>query len=404
MPNALPPLSQRIELLAESATLAAAQRVRELQSQGLDVLSLTVGEPDFATPDHIAEAAIAAIRAGHTQYPPVPGIMPLRQAISDKLARENGLRYRPEQIVVSTGAKQCLYNALVAVLDADSEVIIPAPFWVSYVPMTLLAGARPVVVPTTAASGYKLTPELLRQTLTPRTRLLMLCTPSNPTGAVYTTEELAALAEVLATRPDVWVLSDEIYEHLIYEGVHLSPATFSALADRTIIVNGVSKAFAMTGWRIGWMAAPAPVAAAATKVQGQVTSGANHIAQYAALAAINGPLDAVVEMREAFRKRRALVADLAREHMPQARFDVPPGAFYLFMDVSDYLAPDRRTPEGQPLASGDDLARYLLDQALVSTVGGESFGAPGHLRCSYAASEAVLRECFTRMGAALAKL
>ncbi len=392
----------RLAALAESQTLALAKRVRALRAAGRDIISLTLGEPDFDTPDFIREAAIAAIREGFTHYPPVAGIAELRAAAAEVFTRRNGLLgIAAENVVVSTGAKQSLLNALMAVVNPGDEVILIAPYWVSYVPMVHMAEGRPVIVNTDASTGFALTPEALEAAITPRTRMVMLNSPNNPTGAMITRPEMDALVAVLARHPQVYVLSDEIYELIAYDAAHVSPGAYAELAGRVITVNGMSKAYAMTGWRVGLMAAPLPIAAACEKYQGQVTSGTSSISQRAALAALTGDLAPTRAMAETFRRRRDLLAAELRQHVPAWTFTVPKGAFYLFPNVSAHLG--RRTPRGQVLATADALAEYLLDHG-VSTVPGSANGVEGYLRLSYACSDAELRGAVQRIAGALAQL
>ncbi len=394
-------ISQRVQSLAASQTLAMSQKSSELRARGVDVINLSVGEPDFPTPQHIKDAAVAAIADNFTFYTPVPGYLSLRRAIADKLARENGLSYAPEQIVVSTGAKQALCNVILSTVNPGDEVIIPTPAWVSYVEMVKLAEGVTVEVPAGIDTDFKITPAQLEAAITPRTRMLLMCSPSNPTGSVYTPEELRALVDVLARHPQVIVMADEIYEHINYTGSFTSLGSFAEIADRTVIINGVSKAYAMTGWRIGYCAAPLAIAKACTKLQGQYTSGASSIAQKAAEAAYTGPQDCVAEMRAAFRRRRDLVVDLASK-IPGFRVNEPQGAFYLFPEVSAVLG--RHTPDGRLIATSGDVAMYLLEDAHVATVDGAAFCAPGYIRFSYATSDDNLRAAMERIAAAVAAL
>ncbi len=378
-----------------------SQRSRELQAQGVDVINLSVGEPDFFTPDHIKAAAKAAIDANFSFYSPVPGYLSLRQAICAKLKRENGLDFDPSQIVCSNGAKQAVCNVLMSIIGADDEVIVPAPYWVSYVEMIKLAEGTPMVVHTTMENGFKLTPEQLAAAITPRTKALILCSPSNPTGSVYTHDELAALAAVLANCPNIIIISDEIYEHINYAGRHESIAQFEAVRNRVAVVNGVSKAYAMTGWRLGWVAAPLWIAKACAKLQGQYTSGASSIAQKAAEAAYNGSQQCVADMRDAFRRRRDLVLTLVAD-IPGLRLDKPMGAFYVFPECKSFFG--KNTADGRKIETATDLAMYLLDEAHVACVSGAAFGTPDFLRFSYATSDDKLTEAFARIKQALAKL
>ncbi len=393
-------ISTRVNNLAQSQTLAMSQKSNELKAQGIDVINLSVGEPDFNTPDHIKEAAKRAIDDNFSFYSPVPGYMSLRKAVSEKLLRENGVSFRPEQIVVSGGAKQALCNVILATVNPGDEVIIPTPAWVSYVEMVKLAEGKNVLVPAGIESDFKITPSQLEAAITPRTRMLLLCSPSNPTGSVYTKEELAALVDVLSRYPDIIVLADEIYEHINYTGSFTSLASFEAIADRTVVVNGVSKAYAMTGWRIGYCAAPLAIAKACTKLQGQYTSGASSIAQKAAEAAYTGSQQCVEDMRLAFERRRNLVVRLARE-IPGLKVNEPNGAFYLFPEVSSYFG---KSCGDRKINDASDLAMYLLDVGHVATVSGDAFCAPGYIRLSYATSDENIAEAMKRIAEALSKL
>lgn len=393
-------ISTRVNNLAQSQTLAMSQKSNELKAQGIDVINLSVGEPDFNTPDHIKEAAKRAIDDNFSFYSPVPGYMSLRKAVSEKLLRENGVSFRPEQIVVSGGAKQALCNVILATVNPGDEVIIPTPAWVSYVEMVKLAEGKNVLVPAGIESDFKITLSQLEAAITPRTRMLLLCSPSNPTGSVYTKEELAALVDVLSRYPDIIVLADEIYEHINYTGSFTSLASFEAIADRTVVVNGVSKAYAMTGWRIGYCAAPLAIAKACTKLQGQYTSGASSIAQKAAEAAYTGSQQCVEDMRLAFERRRNLVVRLARE-IPGLKVNEPNGAFYLFPEVSSYFG---KSCGDRKINDASDLAMYLLDVGHVATVSGDAFCAPGYIRLSYATSDENIAEAMKRIAEALSKL
>ena len=393
-------ISDRVQSLSPSQTLAMSQKSNELKAQGIDVINLSVGEPDFNTPDHIKEAAKRAIDENFTFYTPVPGYMSLRKAIADKLKNENGLDYAPEQIVVSGGAKQSLCNVILSVINPGDEVIIPTPAWVSYVEMVKLAEGTNVLVPASIEQDFKVTPAQLEAAITPKTRMVLICSPSNPTGSVYTKEELKGLVDVLAKYPDVLVLADEIYEHINFTGEFTSLGSFPEIADRTIIVNGVSKAYAMTGWRIGFIAAPLWVAKATNKLQSQYTSGASSIAQKAAEAAYVGPQDCIEEMRVAFQRRRDLVVSLARE-IPGIKVNEPQGAFYLFPEVSSYFG---KKYGDKVINNAADLAMYLLEEGHVATVDGEAFCLPGYIRLSYATSDDNIREAMKRIADALAKL
>ncbi len=393
-------VSNRVQSLAPSQTLAMSQKSNELKAQGVDVINLSVGEPDFNTPEHIKEAAKRAVDENYTFYTPVPGYMTLRKAISEKLKKENGVDFAPEQIVVSGGAKQSLCNVVLSVINPGDEVIIPTPAWVSYVEMVHLAEGKNVLVPATIEQDFKITPEQLRAALTERTRLIIFCSPSNPTGSVYSREELAELVKVLADYPDVLVLADEIYEHINFTGSFTSLASFPEIADRVCIVNGVSKAYAMTGWRIGFLAAPLWLARATNKLQSQYTSGASSIAQKAAEAAYTGSQECVEVMRKAFERRRDLVVGLART-IPGWKVNNPQGAFYLFPEVSSYFG----KRYGDTVINNDsDLAMYLLEEGHVATVAGSAFCTPGYIRLSYATSDDNIREAMRRIEAALAKL
>ncbi len=390
-------ISPRVKALAVSQTLAMSQKSAELKAQGIDIINLSVGEPDFNTPDHIKQAGIKAIEENYSFYSPVPGYMSLRKAIADKLSRENGLSFEPAQIVVGNGAKHSLCNVIMATVAPGDEVIIPTPAWVSYVEMVKLAEGKSVLVPTGLEQNFKITPAQLEAAITPRTTAIILCSPSNPTGSVYTREELQSLVDVLARHPQVLVIA----EHINYTGGDfVSLASFPEIADRTVVINGVSKAYAMTGWRIGYCAAPLEIAKAVTKLQGQFTSGASSIAQKAAEAAYTGPQDCVEEMRRAFERRRDLVVRLARE-IPGLGVNEPQGAFYLFPEVSAYIG---RSFGDRVIKDSGDLAMYLLDEAHVATVDGAAFCAPGYIRLSYATSDENIVEAMRRIAAALAKL
>ena len=393
-------ISDRIKRMAASQTLAMSQKSSELRAAGVDVINLSVGEPDFNTPDHIKAAAKKAVDDNYTRYPPVPGYMDLREAIAKKLKQENGLDFSPAQVVVSGGAKQSLSNIILSCINPGDEVIIPVPAWVSYIEMVKLADGVNVLVPAGIENDFKITPEQLEQAITPRSRMLLLCSPSNPSGSVYSRQELEGLVAGLARHPEITVLSDEIYEHINYTGSFTSMASFPEIADRTVIVNGVSKAYAMTGWRVGFMAGPLALAKAVTKLQGQTTSGISSIAQRAALAAYTGSQECVVEMREAFRRRRDLVVAMARE-IPGLKVNEPQGAFYLFPEVSAYIG--KRFGD-KVIADDNDLCMYLLEEAHVATVSGSAFCLPGYIRLSYAASDEALAEALRRIAKALAAL
>ncbi|MCQ2350350.1 MAG: pyridoxal phosphate-dependent aminotransferase [Paludibacteraceae bacterium] len=394
-------LSPRLESLSESATLAMSQKSNELKAQGIDIVNLSVGEPDFFTPKHIKDAAKQAVDNNFSFYSPVPGYMPLRQAISAKLKNENGLDYEPAQIICSNGAKQSVCNVLLALIGAGDEVIIPAPYWVSYAEMVKLAEGKNVIVPTGIEQNFKMTAAQLEAAITPKTKALILCSPSNPTGSVYTKEELQALANVISKHPNIYVISDEIYEHINYVGKHQSIAQFPEIKDRVVIVNGVSKAYAMTGWRLGWIAAPLWITKACNKLQGQYTSGASSIAQKAAEAAYTGSQDCVEEMRQAFERRRNLIFELFSQ-IPGLQLSKPEGAFYIFPKCSSFFG--KKTPKGDTINSAADLAMYLLTEGHVACVGGASFGAPEYIRMSYATSDDNIRKAAQRIKDALANL
>ena len=397
----MPQLSLRLQRLAPSATLAMSQKSSEMKARGIDVINMSVGEPDFNTPDHIKEAAKRAVDENYSRYSPVPGYQDLRQAISDKLRRENQLEYSPAEILVSNGAKQSVCNTVMALVNPGDEVIIPAPYWVSYPQMVLLAGGEPVFVEATFDQNFKMTPEQLEKAITPKTRMLILCSPSNPTGSVYNKEELRALANIILKHDDLYVLADEIYEHINYVGRHESIAQFPGMKERTIVVNGVSKAYAMTGWRIGYIAAPEWIVKGCNKLQGQYTSGPCSVSQKAAEWAYTQSQECVEEMRQAFQRRRDLIVDLARQ-IPGLEVNVPEGAFYLFPKCSAFYG--RLAPNGSPVNNSTDLAMYLLEEAHVATVGGDAFGDPDCFRMSYATSDDNIREAIRRIAEALAKL
>ena len=393
-------LSDRINRLAPSATLAMSQKSSEMKAQGVDVINLSVGEPDFNTPAHIKEAAKKAIDENYSRYSPVAGYASLREAVVRKLKRENGLSYTPAQISVSNGAKQGVCNTVMTLVNPGDEVIIPAPYWVSYPQMVKLAGGTPVIVNTGFAQDFKMKPEQLEAALTPRTRLLILCSPSNPTGSVYSKEELKALADVVLSHEDVYVLADEIYEHINYTGRHESIAQFAGMQERAIIVNGVSKAYAMTGWRIGYIAAPEWIVKGCNKLQGQYTSGPCSVSQKAAEAAYNSDQSCVEEMRLAFERRRNLIVSLAKD-VPGLEVNCPQGAFYLFPKCSSFYG---KSYGSYTVNSSTDLAMYLLDEAHVATVGGDAFGDPECFRMSYATSDDNIKEAMRRIKEALGKL
>ena len=400
----MPQLSNRLQRLAPSATLAMSQKSAEMKAQGIDVINMSVGEPDFNTPDHIKEAAKQAVDQNYSRYSPVPGYPELRRAIVDKLKKENSLDYTLNEVLVSNGAKQSVCNTVMALVNPGEEVIIPAPYWVSYPQMVLLAGGMPVVVEATFEQNFKMTAEQLEAAITPKTRMVILCSPSNPTGSVYNKEELRALAEVILKHDDLYVLADEIYEHINYVGRHESIAQFPGMKERTILVNGVSKAYAMTGWRIGYIAAPEWIVKGCNKLQGQYTSGPCSVSQKAAEFAYTQSQECVEQMRQAFERRRNLIVDLAKD-IPGLEVNVPEGAFYLFPKCSSFygsVCSSGATPK--TIANSTDLALYLLEEAHVATVGGDAFGDPDCFRMSYATSDDNIREAMRRIKEALAKL
>ena len=393
-------LSDRLQRLAPSATLAMSQKSSEMKAQGIDVINLSVGEPDFNTPDHIKAAAKKAIDDNYSRYSPVPGYPDLRKAISAKLKNENGLDYGVNEILVSNGAKQSVCNTVMALVNDGDEVIIPAPYWVSYPQMAKLAGGVPVIVNAGFEQNFKITPEQLEAAITPKTRLLILCSPSNPTGSVYSKAELEGLARVIKSHEDMFVLADEIYEHIIYTGRHESIAQFEGMKERTILVNGVSKAYAMTGWRIGFIAAPEWIVKGCNKLQGQYTSGPCSVSQKAAEAAYASGQECVEQMRQAFQRRRDLIVKLAGD-IPGLEVNVPEGAFYVFPKCSRFFGKS----DGQTtISSSTDFAMYLLEKAHVATVGGDAFGDPDCFRMSYATSEDNIIEAMKRIKQALAAL
>ncbi len=394
-------LSNRLQRLAPSATLAMSQKSAEMKAQGIDVINMSVGEPDFNTPDHIKEAAKQAIDQNYSRYSPVPGYPELRKAIVDKLKGENGLDYSVNEILVSNGAKQSVCNTVMALVNPGEEVIIPAPYWVSYPQMVLLAGGTPVIVNATFEQNFKMTPEQLEAAITPKTRMIILCSPSNPTGSVYNKDELRALANIILKHNDLYVLADEIYEHINYVGHHESIAQFPGMKERTIIVNGVSKAYAMTGWRIGYIAAPEWIVKGCNKLQGQYTSGPCSVSQKAAEAAYVESQQCVEQMRQAFERRRDLIVSLARQ-IKGLEVNVPEGAFYLFPKCSAFYG--TTAPDGSAIGNSTDLAMYLLKEAHVATVGGDAFGDPDCFRMSYATSDENIREAIRRIAEALGRL
>jgi aspartate aminotransferase len=396
-------LSDRINLLAESETLAMTRRSRELRAQGIDVINLSIGEPDFDTPDHVKEAAKEAIDQNYSHYTPVPGYPELRQAIAKKLKRDNNLEYTPEQIVVSTGAKQSLANAILCLVNPGQEVLIPAPYWVSYKEIIKLAGAKGVYIDSSIQTDFKVTAENIEAAITPNTKLFIFSSPCNPSGTVYSLDELKAFAEVFARHPQVFIISDEIYENINFIGKHHSIAGFDEIHDRVILINGLSKGFAMTGWRLGYMAASKEIAKACDKLQGQITSATCSITQRAAIVAMNTDptqSDEIKLMVDAFRYRRDLAISLLRE-IPGIKLNVPDGAFYLFPEVTSYYG---KSFGERIILSGSDLCDYLLDTAFVAIVPGAAFGSPDCIRISYATSEDTLREAIRRISEALSKL
>ncbi|WP_396155977.1 pyridoxal phosphate-dependent aminotransferase [Flavobacterium macrobrachii] len=391
-------LSDRINNLSTSQTLAMAALARELKAQGKDIISLSLGEPDFNTPDFIKEAAKKAIDENYSTYSPVDGYMELKEAICRKFKRDNNLDYKPANIVVSTGAKQSLYNVAQCMINDGDEVILPAPFWVSYSEIIKMSGGIPVEVPTSIENDFKITPEQLESAITPKTKMIWYSSPCNPSGSVYSREEFTAIAEVLKKYPNIYVVADEIYEHINFSGTFCSMASIPGMFERTITVNGVAKAFAMTGWRIGYIGAPEFIAKACTKMQGQVTSGANSIAQRATITAVDADPSVLNEMVAAFKSRRDLVVGLIKE-IPGLKINVPEGAFYVFPDVSSFFG---KTLRGTLINNADDFSMYLLSEANVATVTGDAFGNPNCIRFSYATSEEQLTEAMRRIKEALA--
>ncbi len=393
-------ISKRVQSLSVSQTLAMAQKSRELKEQGIDVISLSLGEPDFNTPDDIKEAAKKAIDENYSFYPPVPGYNDLRKAISEKFEKENNLKYSSEQIIVSAGGKHTLINILLSVVDPGDEVILLAPYWVSYLDQIIFCEGKPVIVQTKIESDFKVTPAQLEKAITPLTRVLIFNSPSNPTGMVYTREEMASIVSVIEKYPHILIISDEIYEHITFCGKHISMASFTSITDRVVTVNGVSKGYAMTGWRIGYMGAPLWLAKACNKLQGQFTSGVCSIAQRAALAAVTSKTDSKEKMKEAFLRRRDLICGLLKE-VKGLNVRVPQGAFYVMPDVSSFLG---KTFNGVTIKDSDDMALYLLSEARVAVVGGGAFGAPDCIRISYATSDEKIIEAVQRIKEALEKL
>lgn len=393
-------LSHRLKLFTESQTLMMAKLSRELKSKGIDIINLTLGEPDFTTPEHIKKAAKEAIDQNYSYYTPVVGYLDLREAICRKLKRENNLEYTPEQIVVSTGAKQSIANAILSTINPGDEVLVPTPYWVSYSEMIKFAEGKPVFIPATVDAHFKITAEQLEAAITPKTKMFIFSSPCNPTGSVYNKEELASFVKVLEKYPDIWIISDEIYEHINYLSAHESIAQFESIKERTIVINGLSKAFAMTGWRLGYMASNKELAKACDKIQGQFTSATSSISQRAAIAALDGELKPTLEMRAAYKKRRDLVYDLLKE-IPGMKTNLPDGAFYFFPDISYFFG---KKHEGGTIETAEDLCMYLLHDAHVSLVTGAAFGSPNNIRFSYASSEEILREGMKRIKESLAKL
>jgi aspartate aminotransferase len=391
-------LSDRINKLSTSQTLAMAALARELKAQGKDIISLSLGEPDFNTPDFVKEAAKKAIDENYSTYSPVEGYLDLKEAICRKFKRDNNLDYKPSNIVVSTGAKQSLYNIAQVMLNDGDEVILPAPYWVSYYEIIKMAGGIPIEVPTSVESDFKITPEQLEKAITPKTKMIWYSSPCNPSGSVYNRDELTALAKIIEKHPNIFIVSDEIYEHINFSGTFCSIASIPGMFERTITVNGVAKAFAMTGWRIGYIGAPEFIAKACTKIQGQVTSGANSIAQRATITAVDADPSVLNDMVAAFKSRRDLVVGLVKD-IPGFKLNIPEGAFYVFPDVSYYFG---QTLRGQLIKNADDFSMYLLSEATVATVTGDAFGNPNCIRFSYATSEALLTEAMKRIKEALA--
>ncbi|WKN45286.1 pyridoxal phosphate-dependent aminotransferase [Tunicatimonas pelagia] len=395
------PLSERIQKLAESATIAMAQKAREYKAKGINVISLSLGEPDFKTPQHIQEAAKAAIDEGkYFGYSPVPGYLDLRQAIADKLQRDNNLTYSPNQIVVSTGAKQSIANVFMCLLNPGDEVIVYAPYWVSYAEIIKVAEGVPVPIVGTLENNFKATTEQLKEAITSRTKAVIFSSPSNPTGSVFTREEMEAMADVLRQHPNIYVVADEIYEFINFQNEHVSIAALPGMYDNTVTINGFSKGYAMTGWRLGYIAAPEWIAKACGKIQGQFTSGPNSITQRAAIAALTGDMSSTQEMKAAYQRRRDLVLELLQD-VPGVETYVPTGAFYLFPDISAYFG---KSDGETTIENASDLCMYILNKAHVSLVTGEAFGAPNCIRMSFAASDEQLKEAIGRIKEALSQL
>ena len=393
-------LSDRLNRLAPSATLAMSQRSNEMMAQGINVINMSVGEPDFMTPDYVKEAGKKAIDDNFSKYSPVPGYLSLRKAIANKLKRENNLNYSASEVIVGTGGKQGVCNTILALVNPGDEVIIPAPYWVSYPQMVKLAGGEPVIVPAGIEQDFKVTADQLKAAITSKTKLIILCSPSNPTGSVYTKEELEALSKIVLEHNNLFVLSDEIYEHINYVGCHASIAACEGMKERTIICNGVSKAYAMTGWRLGWVAAPEWIIKGLNKLQGQYTSGTSSVSQMAALAAYEGDQGCVEDFREAFQRRRDLIVSLAKE-VPGLEVNVPEGAFYLFPKCSSYFG---KTDGKHVINNSTDFTLYLLEEGHVATVAGDAFGSPDYFRMSYATSDDNIIEALSRIKDVLLKL
>ena len=393
-------LSDRLNRLAPSATLAMSQRSNEMMAQGINVINMSVGEPDFMTPDYVKEAGKKAIDDNFSKYSPVPGYLSLRKAIANKLKRENNLNYSASEVIVGTGGKQGVCNTILALVNPGDEVIIPAPYWVSYPQMVKLAGGVPVIVPAGIEQDFKITADQLKAAITSKTKLIILCSPSNPTGSVYTKEELEALAKIVLEHNNLFVLSDEIYEHINYVGCHASIAACEGMKERTIICNGVSKAYAMTGWRLGWVAAPEWIIKGLNKLQGQYTSGTSSVSQMAALAAYEGDQGCVEDFRKAFQRRRDLIVSLAKE-VPGLEVNVPEGAFYLFPKCSSFFG---KTNGKYVINNSTDFALYLLEEGHVATVAGDAFGSPDYFRMSYATSDDNIIEALSRIKDVLSKL
>jgi aspartate aminotransferase len=393
-------LSNRVKSLSVSQTLAMAQKSRELKAKGIDIISLSLGEPDFNTPDYIKDAAKKAIDENYSKYPPVPGYTDLREAISKKFKEENGIIYSSDQVIVSAGAKHSLINVILSIVNPGEEVIILAPYWVSYYDQVIIAEGKPVVIKATLENDFKIRPEQLEAAITSKTRLIIFNSPSNPTGMVYSHKEMEQIARVVEKHEGLFIISDEIYEHIIFSGEHVSMASFDFIYDRVITVNGVSKGYAMTGWRIGYIGAPLWIAKACNKFQGQFTSGVCSIAQRAALAALQGNGDSQRMMKAAFLRRRDLICGLLKE-VPGVKVRIPEGAFYVMPEISYYFG---KSDGETKITNSDELALYLLDKAQVATVGGDAFGAPECLRISYATSDELLIEAVRRIKAALERL